>query len=428
MDSGDYSERYTARTSSAPVIREENRQFRSKIPGDRSVSKRVASAHTAVRSSINRQKKTQPKALAVSREGVNKNEMVMWLQEELKKRGGTSVIEDSADLIDYHPPLLKIDESPRSCLSMTGDLLSPRETAGVLEESEIMYDGLDETSTTVDGRQRNIKEIDETAKIDTSLLFSNTQQFSSIADDVSSLDPTSKWRVDNMPRLSAYVELSSADMLSPDTYPSYSTVTHDRQSRHTSRPLDTPDLINKMDSLLPTAKARDPPLSPKAKKIMHYLDSSVDDSIRADDTLFTAAGRRGMSIHDSYSSMFTGATSEISAIPEPFFDPASSSATKGRYRVNDARDFDAKTLRFENNATDAGVSYLVGKKTKNVWTNAGKMLKGQSIDTNEEDVFSDEEKVVTILFDRSVFSEEQAKLWWERNKFLPLFCSSPTRR
>ena len=124
-------------------------------------------------------------------------------------------------------------------------------------------------------------------------------------------------------------------------------------------------------------------------------------------------------INDIVSSPLTDtllAGDKVEAKVEPFFDTASSSSTKGRYRVNDARDFDAKTLRFEKHATDFGVSFLLGTKTKNVWASVGKELKRETADVGEEEAVNGIEQVVTVLFDRSIFSEDQARSWWERNQ------------
>ena len=160
-------------------------------------------------------------------------------------------------------------------------------------------------------------------------------------------------------------------------------------------------ILNRIDSLLEDTPKDPPrsrtvglqaPLSPKAKRIIDFLDSSVDTIGSVDSSLATLQ-------HTAR-----------------FFDECSSSS-KGRYRVNNARyarlpnllqlsrdnffkslllcrDFDAKTLHIQPNPYDAGISFLMGKK-------AGEQNR---------------EQVVTILFDRNKFSEEQALKWWTRNK------------
>ena len=78
-----------------------------------------------------------------------------------------------------------------------------------------------------------------------------------------------------------------------------------------------------------------------------------------------------------------------------FFDKSSSSE-KGRFRVRDARLFAPESMRRKEDA-DKGVMLLVGKK-------------------GEGDV----EAVITILFDKAVFTELTAIEWWkgERHRFV----------
>ncbi len=82
-----------------------------------------------------------------------------------------------------------------------------------------------------------------------------------------------------------------------------------------------------------------------------------------------------------------------------FFD-RSSSIDKGRFRVRDAREYHADSLRriavpFDTPSSCEGVMFLVGKRK------------------DEED---DKEEVVTILFDRSLFEEIEAVKWWKQNR------------
>ena len=85
-----------------------------------------------------------------------------------------------------------------------------------------------------------------------------------------------------------------------------------------------------------------------------------------------------------------------------FFDRSSSDEI-GRFRVRDARDFYPESLRrisvpFNDNSLDSsdGIWFLVGKKMNETKSNS--------------------QNVVTILFSRSLFNEEDAADWWERNK------------
>lgn len=78
-----------------------------------------------------------------------------------------------------------------------------------------------------------------------------------------------------------------------------------------------------------------------------------------------------------------------------FFDK-SSSDEKGRFRVRDARSFDLDSMRRKPNrddGTDDGVMFLVGKRSN-----------------------SGIEGVITVLFDRSKFNEEDASKWWDLNR------------
>jgi len=86
---------------------------------------------------------------------------------------------------------------------------------------------------------------------------------------------------------------------------------------------------------------------------------------------------------------------DINAVPESevqgveFFDPSTSSAEKGRHKVNDARAFDARSLR---RVTHDHVTVLIGKRRD-----------------------SGVEQAVSVLFDKAFYSEGDAKQWWETN-------------
>lgn len=132
-----------------------------------------------------------------------------------------------------------------------------------------------------------------------------------------------------------------------------------------------------------------------------------------------------LSFVDSARESLSSVADSIHVYNEQFFDECSS-ATKGRYRVNDARDFDAKTLHIEIHPTVEGISLLMGCKSRSVWTSVGKLGKDEPVHASSS--FAPlGEKVVTILFDRSKFSEAQAKKWWDLNKQDPLFCTSSVR-
>jgi len=128
------------------------------------------------------------------------------------------------------------------------------------------------------------------------------------------------------------------------------------------------------------AESGERPLSPKAKSISTYLDS-VTSSVES----------------------FTPSTIQIES---QFFD-SSSTATKGRFRLNEPKDFDAKTLHLDSHPTSLGISMLMGVK-----------LRAQDID---EKAGMDNEKVVTLIFDKTMFTEVQAMKWWLENKSDPLF-------
>eukprot|EP00602_Paraphysomonas_sp_CaronLab_P011111 CAMPEP_0185023352 /NCGR_PEP_ID=MMETSP1103-20130426/6033_1 /TAXON_ID=36769 /ORGANISM="Paraphysomonas bandaiensis, Strain Caron Lab Isolate" /LENGTH=617 /DNA_ID=CAMNT_0027555909 /DNA_START=95 /DNA_END=1945 /DNA_ORIENTATION=- len=70
-----------------------------------------------------------------------------------------------------------------------------------------------------------------------------------------------------------------------------------------------------------------------------------------------------------------------------FFD-ASSTADKGRHRVNDARDFDTKTMYRKTDILNSSVTLLMGQRRN-----------------------SAQVEIITVLFDRSEFSEDGAKKW-----------------
>lgn len=80
----------------------------------------------------------------------------------------------------------------------------------------------------------------------------------------------------------------------------------------------------------------------------------------------------------------------------PFFD-RSSSTQKGRFRVRDAREFAPESMRRKPD-TEQGIMFLVGEK-----------------------IGGGTEFTITIMFDRSLFTEHAASVWWRLNKkrFVP---------
>jgi hypothetical protein len=89
----------------------------------------------------------------------------------------------------------------------------------------------------------------------------------------------------------------------------------------------------------------------------------------------------------------------------PFFD-RSSSVDKGRFRVRDARYFAPDSIRriavpWDSRGTH-GVMLLVGRK----YTSSNDV----------SNVSVDNELVITVLFDRPQFNEDDACRWWQLNR------------
>ena len=88
----------------------------------------------------------------------------------------------------------------------------------------------------------------------------------------------------------------------------------------------------------------------------------------------------------------------------PFFD-RSSSTDKGRFRVRDARYFAPDSIKriavpWDSRGTH-GVMLLVGRKY---------------VSSNDMSNLSSDEQVITVLFDRPEFSENDACRWWQLNR------------
>jgi hypothetical protein len=101
--------------------------------------------------------------------------------------------------------------------------------------------------------------------------------------------------------------------------------------------------------------------------------------------------------HYSSSSGYTTATTATAGASASahshFFDRATSTADKGRYRVADARHFLPDGMRRAEDAT-AGVTLLLGR----------------------EAAAPHAERPITVMFDRGCFNEAEAAQWWARHR------------
>ena len=92
------------------------------------------------------------------------------------------------------------------------------------------------------------------------------------------------------------------------------------------------------------------------------------------------------------------------ATPSIFFDPTTSTADKGRYSVNPAKDYDTNTIKRKLD------EYTVSTTTSSVTTPGILLLCGIHKTHRRE-------HIITILFDRNIFiTEESAVEWYEQNK------------
>jgi hypothetical protein len=89
-----------------------------------------------------------------------------------------------------------------------------------------------------------------------------------------------------------------------------------------------------------------------------------------------------------------------------FFDPTST-ADKGRYRVQDARSFVTDSLHRKPDLVHEGVTLLCGVR---------KEVRGAERADGGSGVGGRKEEVITVLFDRSEFSEKRAREWWLANR------------
>ena len=86
----------------------------------------------------------------------------------------------------------------------------------------------------------------------------------------------------------------------------------------------------------------------------------------------------------------------------PFFDP-SSTTDKGRLRLHDAREFETESLHRRPDIINEYVTLLMG-------------IRRAGSATGMSSLRAKKEEIVTVLFDRSEFSEKSAREWWTENK------------
>lgn len=104
---------------------------------------------------------------------------------------------------------------------------------------------------------------------------------------------------------------------------------------------------------------------------------------------------------------------------QKFFD-ASSTSDKGRYRIHDAREFDIKSMYRKTDIFHSGVTLLFGKRRishqqQSSSSSSSSITSVSSISTNNTSNLINDE-IITVLFDRTSFTEDEAKLWWDNNK------------
>lgn len=111
----------------------------------------------------------------------------------------------------------------------------------------------------------------------------------------------------------------------------------------------------------------------------------------------------------------TSETSSFTSSPfnnknQKFFD-SSSTADKGRFRIHDAREFDIKSMHRKTDIFHSGVTLLLGKRRVSHQYQYQNQQSSNNTTTNPND-----DEIITVLFDRTSFTEDEAKLWWESNK------------
>lgn len=81
----------------------------------------------------------------------------------------------------------------------------------------------------------------------------------------------------------------------------------------------------------------------------------------------------------------------------PFFD-LSSTAERGRFRVNDARGFVPESMRRAPHPEHPAIVLLTGLRP------------------HRHPVHPGEEQIITVMFDRAEFTEAQAEQWWREHR------------
>ena len=90
----------------------------------------------------------------------------------------------------------------------------------------------------------------------------------------------------------------------------------------------------------------------------------------------------------------------------PFFDPASSTAEKGRHKVSDPRDFEADSIRCVADTDTPAVTLVTGQRRRRFQDGGNATGATAGVE------------VVAVLFDRDHFkSEEEARRWWTSNRY-----------
>ena len=111
----------------------------------------------------------------------------------------------------------------------------------------------------------------------------------------------------------------------------------------------------------------------------------------------------------------TPATASIEVVD--FFDPISSTADKGRLRLQDPRQFEADSIRCVPDVEKNGVTLVLGRKRCR-FNPLDKLTTSQvegEVGGGEDG--GRQQEVVAVLFDRHVFiSEIDASVWWRQNQ------------
>ena len=97
-----------------------------------------------------------------------------------------------------------------------------------------------------------------------------------------------------------------------------------------------------------------------------------------------------------------------------FFDPVSSTADKGRLRLQDPRQFDADSIRCVPDVEKNGVTLVLGRKRCR-FNPMDKIV--TRVDIGSEEEYERQQEVLAVLFDRHIFtSETEASVWWRQHQ------------